>query len=57
MNALSIFFRTSRSNLSNVGAHFINLCCYHSPEYQAASELRFQGGDYRFILAEGVAAK
>jgi uncharacterized protein (DUF1330 family) len=30
---------------------------YHSPEYQAASEQRFQGGDYRFILTEGVAAK
>ncbi|PYU48758.1 MAG: hypothetical protein DMG53_06385 [Acidobacteria bacterium] len=40
-----------------MGTHFINLCCYHSPEYQAASEVRFQGGDYRFILAEGVAAK
>lgn len=26
---------------------------YHSPEYQAASQLRFQGGDYRFILTEG----
>jgi uncharacterized protein (DUF1330 family) len=30
---------------------------YHSPEYQAACEHRFQGGDYRCILAEGVAAK
>ena len=30
---------------------------YHSPEYQAASERRFQGGDYRFILTEGVATK
>jgi len=30
---------------------------YHSPEYQAASKHRFQGGDYRFILTEGVAAK
>ncbi len=26
---------------------------YHSPEYQAASEHRFLGGDYRFIIAEG----
>lgn len=31
---------------------------YHSsPEYRAASEHRFQEGDYRFILTEGVAAK
>lgn len=30
---------------------------YHSPEYRAAREHRFQGGDYRFILAEGIAAK
>jgi len=28
---------------------------YHSPEYQAACELRFQGGDYRCILTEGKA--
>jgi uncharacterized protein (DUF1330 family) len=30
---------------------------YHSPEYQAASEHRFQGGDYRCILTDGIAAK
>ena len=30
---------------------------YHSPTYQTASEHRFQGADYRFILTEGVAAK
>jgi uncharacterized protein (DUF1330 family) len=30
---------------------------YHSSEYQAACEHRFQGGDYRCILTEGVAAK
>lgn len=30
---------------------------YHSPAYQAASQHRFQGGDYRFILAEGNPAK
>jgi uncharacterized protein (DUF1330 family) len=30
---------------------------YHSPEYQAACEHRFQGGDYRCILTEGVAPK
>jgi len=30
---------------------------YHSPAYQAACEHRFQGGDYRFIVTEGVAAK
>jgi uncharacterized protein (DUF1330 family) len=30
---------------------------YHSPEYQAACQHRFQGGDYRFILTEGVAAQ
>lgn len=30
---------------------------YHSPAYQSASEHRVQGGDYRFILTEGVAAK
>ena len=30
---------------------------YQSPEYQAACERRFQGGDYRCILTEGVAAK
>jgi len=28
---------------------------YQSPEYQGASEHRFQGGDYRFILTEGKA--
>jgi uncharacterized protein (DUF1330 family) len=27
---------------------------YHSPEYQAACEYRFQGGDYHCILTEGV---
>ena len=27
---------------------------YHSPEYQEASKHRFQGGDYRFILTEGI---
>jgi uncharacterized protein (DUF1330 family) len=26
---------------------------YQSPEYQAACEHRFQGGDYRCILTEG----
>jgi len=26
---------------------------YHSPEYQAACEHRFQGGDYRCIITEG----
>lgn len=30
---------------------------YHSPEYQVAREHRFQGGDYRCILTEGVEAK
>lgn len=30
---------------------------YHSPEYQAASERRHQGGDYRFILTEGASVK
>lgn len=30
---------------------------YHSPEYQAACRHRFQGGDYRFIVTDGVAAK
>jgi uncharacterized protein (DUF1330 family) len=30
---------------------------YHSAEYQTACEHRFQGGDYRCILTEGVAAK
>jgi uncharacterized protein (DUF1330 family) len=33
------------------------LAWYHSPEYQAACEHRFRGGDYRCILTEGVAAK
>jgi uncharacterized protein (DUF1330 family) len=33
------------------------LAWYHSPEYQAASEQRFQGGDYRFVLTEGQPAK
>jgi len=28
MNALSILFRTDRFNLSKVGAHFINPCCF-----------------------------
>ena len=27
---------------------------YTSPAYQEASKHRFQGGDYRFILVEGV---
>ena len=27
---------------------------YRSPEYQAACKYRFQGGDYRLILTEGV---
>ncbi len=27
---------------------------YHSPEYQAAREHRFQGGDYRCIITEGL---
>ena len=30
---------------------------YHSTEYQAACEHRFQGGDYRCILTEAIAAK
>ena len=30
---------------------------YHSPEYQAACRHRFQGGDYRCILTEGIAVK
>jgi len=30
---------------------------YNSTEYQAAREHRFQGGDYRFILTEAIAAK
>jgi uncharacterized protein (DUF1330 family) len=28
---------------------------YNSPEYQAARELRYQGGDYRCIITEGKA--
>jgi uncharacterized protein (DUF1330 family) len=28
---------------------------YCSPEYQAACEHRFQGGDYRFVIVEGKA--
>jgi uncharacterized protein (DUF1330 family) len=27
---------------------------YHSPEYQAAREHRFRGGDYRCIITEGL---
>ena len=27
---------------------------YRSPAYQEASKHRFQGGDYRFLLVEGV---
>ncbi len=27
---------------------------YHSPEYQAAREHRFQGGDYRCIITGGL---
>jgi uncharacterized protein (DUF1330 family) len=30
---------------------------YYSAEYQAAAEHRHLGGDYRFILTEGVAPK
>jgi uncharacterized protein (DUF1330 family) len=33
------------------------LAWYQSPEYQTASEHRFRGGDYRFILTEGLPAK
>jgi uncharacterized protein (DUF1330 family) len=29
--------------------------CYQSVEYRAASERRFQAGDYRFIITEGQA--
>lgn len=29
---------------------------YHSSEYQAACQLRFQGGDYRCIITEGLPA-
>ncbi len=28
---------------------------YHSPEYQAACQHRFQGGDYRCIITDGKA--
>jgi uncharacterized protein (DUF1330 family) len=31
--------------------------CYHRPEYQAASEQRFEGSDYCSIITEGIAAK
>jgi uncharacterized protein (DUF1330 family) len=30
---------------------------YHSPAYQAASEHRFKGADYRAIIVEGVPSK
>lgn len=30
---------------------------YHRPDYQAACDHRFQGGNYRWIITEGVAAK
>jgi uncharacterized protein (DUF1330 family) len=30
---------------------------YHSAEYQAACEHRFQGGDYRCILTEGITTR
>lgn len=33
------------------------LAWYHSKEYQAAREYRFQGGDYRCIVTEGIATK
>lgn len=26
---------------------------YHSAAYQAAAQIRYQGGDYRFILTDG----
>jgi uncharacterized protein (DUF1330 family) len=29
---------------------------YHGSPYQAASNHRHQGGDYRFILTEGISA-
>ena len=29
---------------------------YHSAAYQAASKHRHQGGDYRFVLTEGISA-
>ena len=29
---------------------------YHGPAYQGASKHRHQGGDYRFILTEGMSA-
>jgi hypothetical protein len=28
MNGLRILFKTNRFNLSKVGEHFINLCCF-----------------------------
>jgi len=31
--------------------------CYHRPEYQAASEHRFEGSDYCSIITGGIAAK
>jgi len=30
---------------------------YHNPEYQAACEHRFKGGDYRAVIIEGVTSR
>jgi uncharacterized protein (DUF1330 family) len=32
------------------------LAWYRSPEYQAVSETRLQGGEYRIIITEGLTA-
>ena len=48
MNALSILFKTSRFNLSEVKAHFINPCCFGE---DLAAWLRAK------LIAEGIEAR
>ena len=46
--------RSRRSSSSTPGDEEAK-AWYHSPEYQAAGEPRFRGGDYSFILTDGIA--
>jgi len=49
MNALDILFETSRFNLSKVGEHFINPCCFGE---DLASWLRTKLGDEHVEAAQ-----
>jgi hypothetical protein len=49
MNALHILFKTSRFNLSKVGEHFINPCCFGE---DLAAWLRLQLGTEEVVTAQ-----